>query len=70
FPNCPIRLHYDGIRPSPRTTPEAYEGFCTAIEELDATMSTENPWGGAVVGSAMFDIMGGQWRKYVKNQFL
>jgi hypothetical protein len=69
FSNNTVRLTSQGY-PHPTTTPEEYEKFCLNVEVLNTALVNEDPnWSPDKVELAMFDIRGGDWRRYLRSFF-
>lgn len=65
FDPCKVVLNSSGY-PDPGNTPDAYEWFCSSVEKLGHRRTPPPTWSGEQVEQAMFDVRGGNWRKYLR----
>jgi hypothetical protein len=66
FDPCNVALNSSGY-PAPNNLPASYEWFCAAIEQSAASRAPDQIWTGEQVEQAMFDIRGGEWRRYLRS---
>jgi Ca-activated chloride channel family protein len=64
FENCQVPLA-SGDLADPKTSPEAYEWFCASVDEMGRDLGKT----GEAIESAMFDVRGGKWRNYLRDQY-
>lgn len=64
FDPCQVILNSSGY-PDPSNTPASYEWYCASVEEMGKGRRPLPTWTGEQTEQAMFDVGGGEWRKYI-----